>query len=95
MKQTDSPSLSLASEGGKSRRGRISQEPERMLSSHSEEEEDAGSISRRREVLAFGSSSGLRGRRSAGNKHARDFRSLVKAAQRDVVSVISTYNSFQ
>uniref|UniRef100_A0A0R3SA43 PHD-type domain-containing protein n=3 Tax=Hymenolepis diminuta TaxID=6216 RepID=A0A0R3SA43_HYMDI len=84
MKQTDSPSPSLASEGGKSRRGRISREHERMLSSHSEE--DAGSISRRREVPAFGSSSGLRGRRSAGNKHARDFRSLVKAAQRDVAA---------
>ncbi|VDN97688.1 unnamed protein product [Rodentolepis nana] len=85
MRHADSPSAVC-----KPRRGRISREQERRLSSHFEDEEENddeadGSSSRCREFPVSSPSSGPR-RRGAGAKHTRDFRSLVKAAQRDVAA---------
>lgn len=102
MKPRASPAPSLASSiNGRSRgRGRIPRFQHCEGRAHSPQPETgdepargrpSSSISRRKEFPAFKSPLGLRGRRgaaAAGAKHARDYRNLVKAAQRDVVSDI-------
>lgn len=91
-----SPSMKQTATFTRSRSGRAPRGFETKAFFHSEEENKASSTHCR--LPAF-RSPGYRDRRSIGrgaaSKHPGDYRSLVKAALRDVVTDIATYFPFQ